>query len=164
MLFSGNSNRRLLVLCTASIRGFVALNSLFSRVRFIALFTNTVLVGGCEEVAAKRWQRWRPSFTCSTSWWVWLPVGKHGWFAITCALPIPSLYDYMYTRTHMHVYPLWGWSWTLVLGHVIWSSSITGQKIMYHELCHFLDELTAEGAICSYTLFPHTSGWTVPSG
>ena len=51
-LSSGSSSRREPVVHTASICGFAALNSLFSRVRFIARFIRATLVAGEEELEA----------------------------------------------------------------------------------------------------------------
>ena len=51
-LSSGSSSRHEPVVCTASIRGFAALNSLFSRVRFVACFIRAMLVAGGEELEA----------------------------------------------------------------------------------------------------------------
>ena len=53
-LSSGSSSRHEPVVCTASIRGFAALNSLFSTVRYniIACFIRAMLVAGGEELEA----------------------------------------------------------------------------------------------------------------
>ena len=51
-LSPGSSSRHEPVVHTASIRGFAALNSLFSTVRFIACFIRAMLVAGREELEA----------------------------------------------------------------------------------------------------------------
>ena len=51
-LSPGSSSRHEPVVHTASIRGFAALNSLFSTVRFVACFIRATLVAGGEELEA----------------------------------------------------------------------------------------------------------------